>query len=295
MIGRAVKAGVPFKWVAGDEAYGGNLGLREWLEAEEIPYVLAVACKAMIQTKAGAKRADELAGLAPAGAWQRLNCADGSKGPRLYDWALVATDSDQHWLLARRSLQPGEKGDLELAFYRCYSPRPVTLAELAAVAGALGGWRTASPRRRTRPAWTTTRSAATAPGTGASPWPCSRTRSSPPPRTPPAPPRRPRNRGNLSLPAETLTARAPKRGPDRCGQLFAPPRTYSPPAFMTDETVRDLIPLTAAEARRLFCLYTRTACPEPFHEHWSDWRRRRQAAARKSHYARRIRDHEALL
>ena len=139
MIGRAVKAGVPFKWVAGDEAYGGNLGLREWLEAEEIPYVLAVACKAMIQTKAGAKRADELAGLAPAGAWQRLNCADGSKGPRLYDWALVATDSDQHWLLARRSLQPGEKGDLELAFYRCYSPRPVTLAELAAVAGALGG------------------------------------------------------------------------------------------------------------------------------------------------------------
>jgi hypothetical protein len=64
---------------------------------------------------------------------------------------------------------------------------------------------------------------------------------------------------------------------------------------MPDETGRDLIPLTAAEARRLFCLYTRTARPVPFHEHWSDWRRRRQAAARKSHYARRIRDHEALL
>jgi SRSO17 transposase len=139
MIGRAVKAGVPFTWVTGDEAYGGNPDLREWLETEEIPYVLAVACNAMIQTKAGARRADELAGLVPAGAWERLSCADGSKGPRLYDWALVAAEGDDHWLLVRRSLQPGEKGDIELAFYRCCSPRPVTLAELAAVAGARWG------------------------------------------------------------------------------------------------------------------------------------------------------------
>jgi SRSO17 transposase len=139
MIGRAVKAGVPFTWVTGDEAYGGNPDLREWLEIEEIRYVLAVACNAMIQTKAGARRADELAGLVPAGAWERLSCADGPKGPRLYDWALVAADSDDHWLLVRRSLQPGEKGDIELAFYRCCSPRPVPLAELAAVAGARWG------------------------------------------------------------------------------------------------------------------------------------------------------------
>ena len=93
----------------------------------------------MIETKAGAKRADELADLVPAGAWERLSCADGSKGRRLYDWALVATDSDDRWLLIRRSLQPGEKGEIELAFYRCYSPLPVTLAELAAVAGARWG------------------------------------------------------------------------------------------------------------------------------------------------------------
>jgi SRSO17 transposase len=139
MIGRAVKAGVPFKWVTGDEAYGGNPKLREYLEEEGIPYVLAVACSAMVSTAAGAKRADEMAELVPAAAWQRLSCADGSKGPRLYDWALAATDSPQHWLLVRRSLQPGEKGDIELAFYRCWSPRPVTLAELAAVAGARWG------------------------------------------------------------------------------------------------------------------------------------------------------------
>ena len=139
MIGRALQAGVPFRWVTGDEVYGGNPELREWLEEEEIPYVLAVACNAMTGTAAGAKPADELAELVPAGAWQRLSCADGSKGPRLYDWALIGTDRDDHWLLVRRSLQPGEKGDIELAFYRCYSPRPVTLAELAAVTGARWG------------------------------------------------------------------------------------------------------------------------------------------------------------
>ena len=43
--------------------------------------------------------------------------------------------------------------------------------------------------------------------------------------------------------------------------VFAPPRTYAPPAFITDETGRDLIPLTAAEARRLFNLRTRVTRP----------------------------------
>jgi hypothetical protein len=86
-----------------------------------------------------------------------------------------------------------------------------------------------------------------------------------------------------------------KRGPDPCGQRFAPPRTYAPPAFVKDETGRDLIPLTAAEARRLFNRHVRTAHPDDFHSRWSHWRRYRQAAARKSHYARRLRDHRTLL
>jgi SRSO17 transposase len=136
MIARAVKAEVPFSWVAGDEVYGGNPGLRSWLEGEGISYVMAVACSEMITTAAGRFRAGELAALVPASGWQRLSCADGSKGPRLYDWALIGTAAPGHQLLARRSLTPGEKGDLELAFFRCWSPRPVTLAELVAVAGA---------------------------------------------------------------------------------------------------------------------------------------------------------------
>jgi len=134
MIGRAIEAGVPFSWVAGDEVYGGNPGLREWLETEKISYVLAVACDEMIAVPAGLRRADALAALVPAAGWQRLSCADGSKGPRLYDWALIGTASADHWLLVRRSLHPGEKGELELAFFLCYAPRGATLAELVAVA-----------------------------------------------------------------------------------------------------------------------------------------------------------------
>jgi SRSO17 transposase len=139
MIERARDAGIPFSWVTADEAYGGNPKLRTWLEEQAIRYVMAVSCDAVTPAAAGKKRADELAALVPGPGWQRLSCADGSKGPRLYDWALIGTSSPDHHLLIRRPLVPNEKGDLELAFFRCWSPRPVTLSELAAVAGARWG------------------------------------------------------------------------------------------------------------------------------------------------------------
>ena len=287
MIERAVQAGVPFSWLTGDEVYGGNPKLRQRLEERQVPYVMAVACSETVTAPAGSFRADELAALVPAGAWDRLSCADGSKGPRLYDWALIETADPGHWLLARRSLRPGEKGQLELAFFRCWSPRPVTLAELAAVAGARWESRTASRKRKTRPAWTTTRSAGTGPGTGTSPCPCSPTRSSPSPRMPCT--RDPRRR-----PLAAGTGRL-KRGPAPCGQIFAPPRTYSPPPLITGRNGELLIPLTAGETRRLFCLYTRAARPGAFHEHWSRWRRRHQATARQCHYARRTGNLNLLL
>jgi hypothetical protein len=55
------------------------------------------------------------------------------------------------------------------------------------------------------------------------------------------------------------------------------------------------LPGPCAEARRLFNLHTRTTRPQAFHQHWSDWRRYRQASARKSHYARRTRHRATLL
>ncbi len=136
MIERAVAAGVPFSWFAADEAYGQNPGLREWLEENEISYVMAVPCSQHCATAAGPLRADDLAARVPARAWQVLSCGDGSKGPRLYDWALIALAAPGRHLLVRRSLVPDAKGELELAFFLCSAPPGKTLAELVAVAGA---------------------------------------------------------------------------------------------------------------------------------------------------------------
>jgi SRSO17 transposase len=136
MVERALEAEVPFGWFAGDEVYGQNSGLRDWLEEQHIRYVMAVPCSEPVTTKAGKVRADQLAGRVPHAGWQVLSCGDGSRGPRLYDWALIATVSREQHLLARRSLAPGEKGRLELAYFLCHAPAGTTLAELTAVAGA---------------------------------------------------------------------------------------------------------------------------------------------------------------
>ena len=51
--------------------------------------------------------------------FERRSCGNGSKGPRVADWALLATASPRHVLLIRRLLsRPGD-----LAFYLCWAPR----------------------------------------------------------------------------------------------------------------------------------------------------------------------------
>ncbi len=138
MLARALDAGVPAAWCTADEFYGGDRGLRRDLQARGLGYVLAVARNHRVTTcsAAGAQRADQIAATLPASAWNRHSAGNGAKGPREYDWAWVAItppDDEQarhHWLLVRRSLADGE-----LAFYRCWSPRPVPLPVLVRVAG----------------------------------------------------------------------------------------------------------------------------------------------------------------
>ncbi|MFF2167634.1 MULTISPECIES: IS701 family transposase [unclassified Streptomyces] len=133
MIGRALDAGVPASWVAGDEVYGGNPHLRTELKKRQIGYVLAVARDHQIGTRAGKLRADALVKKLLKRAWQKLSAGAGAKGHRFYDWALADITDDQpgrHQLLVRRNRRTGE-----LAFYRSYSATPVPLSILVRVAG----------------------------------------------------------------------------------------------------------------------------------------------------------------
>jgi hypothetical protein len=111
MIERAIGAGVPFGWVAADEVYGQHAPLRDWLEEQQVSYVLAVPKNFPAQTAARPRRADALAALVPAAGWQQMSCGDGAKGPRFYDWALIATTSPARHLLVRRSLTPNARGE----------------------------------------------------------------------------------------------------------------------------------------------------------------------------------------
>jgi SRSO17 transposase len=132
MITEAVAAGMPAAWVASDEAYGDNGAFRAAAAKLGLGYVLAVSCTHRIPAWPGGKRrmrADHIAAVLPRACWHRISAGTGSKGPRWYDWAWVSAHQRGHTLLIRRG------SDDTLAFYRCWSPTPVTLATLVHVAG----------------------------------------------------------------------------------------------------------------------------------------------------------------
>jgi SRSO17 transposase len=138
MLTRALDAGVPAAWVTGDEVYGADPGLRAELEARGVGYVLAVACDHHVLVAGDRWRADVLLKRVPARAWQQVSAGQGAKGHRYYDWAFLRLDDGdaspggqaQRWLLVRRN-----RRTRELAFYHCWTPRPVFLASLVRVAG----------------------------------------------------------------------------------------------------------------------------------------------------------------
>jgi len=136
LIDRAVAARVPAAWIAGDEVYGADPRLRAAIRGHHLGYVMAIAANRRVPTQAGPMRVDALPALIPTYAWQRHSAGVGAHGPRLYSWAwfrLLAeddTDTGVHHLLIRRNDTTGE-----LAYLRCYSPKPVPLRILVAVAG----------------------------------------------------------------------------------------------------------------------------------------------------------------
>jgi SRSO17 transposase len=146
MIERALAAGVPFAWVSTDTIYGvGKIELQ--LRRAGKGYVLGAHATDPFgswgQSPPVAGTAEQIAQALAPEAWQRLSAGDGTKGPRLYDWAYVeladleAEDDNAEppalWtrgLLIRRSIT-----DQDLAYFSTWCPAGTTLDTLVRVEG----------------------------------------------------------------------------------------------------------------------------------------------------------------
>jgi SRSO17 transposase len=116
-------SGATAAWVAADEVYGHDRKLRRFLESRQMAYVLAVASDQRLwQPDFMQHRMDAIAQSLPASRWKRLCAGLGSKGERLYDWALMELSKQDGWtraLLVRCSIDE----EPECAYYLCYAPR----------------------------------------------------------------------------------------------------------------------------------------------------------------------------
>src|SRR4051812_46546334 len=90
LIRRAVAAGVPAGWVAGDEVYGADPTLRRTARQLGLGYVLQVAANRRVPTQAGPIRVDQLPAPLPRPAWPQLSPRAGSKGHPIHSPARVA-------------------------------------------------------------------------------------------------------------------------------------------------------------------------------------------------------------
>jgi SRSO17 transposase len=143
MLERAREAGLPFDWVVADAVYGRAVDLRAWLEKHGYAYGLAIACTdaVCVQTPDGnyllaeARAID--AALLQEQDWHRLEMSRGTKGPRMFDWALLPVVHQgivdgRHWLLIRRCIDDPE----EKTYYLVFAPPATTLQEMVAAVGA---------------------------------------------------------------------------------------------------------------------------------------------------------------
>jgi SRSO17 transposase len=144
MLERVRAAGLPAAWVTGDTVYGGSGPLRSYLEEQRQPYVLAIASNDGVDLPwQGATYHVSAAEVARYGlsadAWRRLSAGEGSKGPRVYDWAFVrlaapvATGFAQALLIRRPLNAPNDPK--KLAYYLTFAPVGTLFETLLAVAG----------------------------------------------------------------------------------------------------------------------------------------------------------------
>jgi SRSO17 transposase len=181
MICRALDAGVPAGWVAGDEVYGANPGLRAELEARQIGYVLAVAATTASGSVAPPSAPTPCSGRSRRGHGSRCRAAPAPRATaytagRLCVWTTTAPRptarraSTGSWSAATTppASWPSTAASRPA---RCHWPSWFTSPADA------GRWRSDFRPARALSAWISTRSAAGAPGTAGPPLPCSPTPS----------------------------------------------------------------------------------------------------------------------
>jgi SRSO17 transposase len=248
-------------WVTGDEVYGRDAKLRNFLEERRTGYVLKIPCSFRVTLPTGQKiRADHAARPVPGPAWQTASAGHGSKGERDYAWAWLATASPRHHLLVRRRLTDPS----DLAYFYCHVPagRACSFTTLIRVAG------------RRWPVEEDFRSGKTDFGLASS-----QAR------------RYPAICRHLALAMAALAV---------CAVTAALARTRTSalarsPTSPDDPPPEDpgLIPLTTTEVKRFFNLITRAWQTIRHYLHWSWWRRRHQARARWFHQRARLRRRRA--
>ncbi len=248
-------------WVTGDEVYGRDPNLREWLEDCHTGYVLGVPKSMPVTLGSGhVVRADDTLKMIKPNGWTVASCGAGSKGQRRYAWAWVGLSDPRRHLLIRRNLTPNAKGELELAFFCCFAPegRPVTLGALIRVAGMR--WPVEEDFQVGKDAFGLDHSQV---------------------RTHPALLR------HLTLAMAALAVCAVTAADARTRTNALPATPTSPDQPPPDDP--GLIALTVTEVKRLFNLLTRSWHHIGHHLRWSRWRRRHQARARWFHHRARLR------
>ena len=146
MIERAVAADVPFAWVAADSVYGvGELEMT--LRRAGKGYVLGVNStdrfNSWQRNPAVGGTAEQIAATLDASRWQRLSAGEGTKGPRLHDWAycdLADLDIAEYaptltGLWTRGLLICRNIADGEMAFFATWCPIGTTIQTLVKVEG----------------------------------------------------------------------------------------------------------------------------------------------------------------
>jgi SRSO17 transposase len=146
MIERAIAAGVPFAWVAADSIYGvGEIEMA--LRRAGKGYVLGIASNHSVKSWGKAKpiagTASSIAQSIAPGDWRRLSAGDGTKGPRLYDWAYVeladldagAYGASRSGLWTRGLLIRRTIAGQDLAFFSTWCPAGTSIEKLVAIEG----------------------------------------------------------------------------------------------------------------------------------------------------------------